>query len=115
MSDFQNAVRMAAEKTVIKMVSDGQWLQPNYEARFRVPVEWIAECWGLVDKDKLKAKVAALIENELAERMVATIAAELSTDMKQIMAVKERREMLRQIARANIDAIMNAAPKHNGE
>ena len=63
MSDFENAVKLAAENTVVKMVSDGQWLQPNYEARFKVPVEWIAECWNLVDKDNLKEKVAALIES----------------------------------------------------
>lgn len=40
--------------------------------------------------------------------MVNSIAAELATDIKQILSVKERREMLRGIAREHMDAVMKA-------
>ena len=68
----------------------------------------MAACWKLVDSDKVKQQVAALLEAELAERMVNSIAAELATDIKQILSVKERREMLRGIAREHMDAVMKA-------
>lgn len=108
MSDFDQQVKAAAEKAVLQFVSSGGWLQPNYESRLKIPVEWIADCWRLVDADRLKAQIAARLESELAERMVNHMAAELATDIKQILSVKERREMLRSLARQHMDAVMNA-------
>lgn len=107
-SDFEQAVKAAAEKAVLKFVQEGQWLQPNYESRLKVPADWVAECWQLVDRDKLKQKIAERLESELADRMVNQMAAELATDVKQILSVKERREMLRNLAREHMDAVMQA-------
>lgn len=108
MTDFEQQVKLAAEKAVLKFLGDGGWLMPNYEGRLKIPVEWIAECWRLVDADKLKAEVARRLESELADRMVNHMAAELATDIKQILSVKERREMLRGLARDHMDAMMQA-------
>ena len=108
MSEFEHAVKTAAERAVLTFVQDGGWLMPNYEGRMKVPVEWIAECWKLVDADKLKAKIAERLESELADRMVNHMAAELATDIKQILSVQERREMLRGLAREHMDEIMKA-------
>jgi hypothetical protein len=111
-SDFEQAVKTSAEKAVLKFVQDGQWLMPNYESRLKVPAEWIADCWRLVDSQKLKQQIAARLESELADRMVNHMAAELATDIKQILSVKERREMLRGIARDHMDAVMKAGASH---
>ena len=92
----------------MQFVQGGQWLQPNYESRFKIPVEWVADCWRLIDAEKLKQKIAERLESELAERMVNHMAAELATDIKQILSVKERREMLRGLARDHMDAVMKA-------
>jgi hypothetical protein len=108
MSDFEAQVKAAAEKAVLHHVSGGQWLLPNYESRLKVPAEWMAEMWRLVDSDKVRRQVAARIEDELAERMVNHIAAELATDIKQILSVKERREALRALAREHMDSVMKA-------
>ena len=108
MSDFEQAVKAAAEKAVLKAIQDGSWLMPNYENRLKIPVEWIAECWNLVDVNKLKVNIADRLERELADRMVNHMAAELATDIKQILSVSERREMLRGLARKHMDAIMAA-------
>lgn len=108
MSDFEQSVKTAAEKAVLKFVADGGWLMPNYESRLKVPVEWIADCWRLVDADKLKQQIAERLESELADRIVNRMAAELATDIKQILSVKERREMLRSLAREHMDALMRA-------
>lgn len=108
MTDFEKQVKEAAEKAVLQFLSSGGWLLPNYESRLKVPSEWVAECWRLVDADKVRAQVAARLESELADRMVNHMAAELATDIKQILSVKERREMLRGLARDHMDAVMKA-------
>lgn len=110
MTDFEMQVKAAAEKAMLQFVVGGGWLLPNYEARLKVPAEWVAECWKLIDADKVRAQVAARLESELAERMVNHMAAELATDIKQILSVKERREMLRGLARDHMDAVMKAGP-----
>lgn len=108
MSDFDAKVKAAAEQAVLQFISSGGWLLPNYEGRLKVPAEWVAECWRLVDADKVRAQLAARLEAELADRMVNHMAAELATDIKQILSVKERREMLRSLARQHMDAVMAA-------
>ena len=106
MENFEQAVKAAAEKAVLHFIQGGGWLLPNYESRFKVPAEWVTECWQLVDKDKLKQQIAARLESELADRMVNHIAAEMATDVKQILSVTERREMLRSIAREHMDSVL---------
>lgn len=111
MNDFEMKLKTAAEHSVLKIIADGGWIMPNYESRMKIPAEWIADCWKLVDADKLKAQIAARLESELADRMVNRMAEELTTDIKQILSVKERREMLRGLARDHMDAIMQAGSK----
>lgn len=108
MSDFEQALKTASEKAILKIVQDGNWILPNYDSRLKIPADWVAECWRLVDHEKLKAQVAERLERELADRMVNHMAAELATDIKQILSVQERREMLRNLARNHMDAIMKA-------
>ena len=111
MTDFENAVKNAAEKAVLQFIGSGGWLLPNYEGRLKIPAEWLADCWRLIDSDKLKRCIADRLESELADRMVNHMAAELATDIKQILSVNERREMLRGLAREHMDSIMKAGTK----
>jgi len=108
MTALEEQIKAAAEKAVLHHIGSGNWLMPNYESRLKVPAEWIADCWRLVDSEKLKRCIAERLELELAERMVNLMAAELATDIKQILSVKERREMLRGLARDHMDAVMKA-------
>ena len=112
MSDLDLRVKEAAEYAVLKFIGSGGWLLPNYESRLKIPAEWIADCWRLVDADRLKEQIAARLESELADRMVNHMAAELATDIKQILSVQERREMLRGLAREHMDAVMQAGAAH---
>ena len=111
MTIFEEQIKSAAEKAVLQFIGSGGWLLPNYESRLKIPAEWIADCWKLVDADKLKQEIATRLESELADRMVNHMAAELATDIKQILSVKERREMLRGLARDHMDAVMSAGSK----
>jgi hypothetical protein len=105
MTDFEMAVKTAAEKSVLKIISDGQWVAPDYANRFKLPADFVADVWKLVDADGLKRALATRLEAELADRIVTHMAAEISTDIKQLLSVKERREELRAMARKYIDEL----------
>lgn len=106
MTDFEQAVKAAAEKAVLKMISEGSWVAPDYNNRFKMPKEMMEDIWALVDQDRLKQKMAERIEEELADRIINLMAAEISTDVKQILSVKERRESLRNLARQHMEGLM---------
>lgn len=107
-TDFETAVKHAAERAVLKIISEGNWVQPDYGNRFQLPKEFMADIWQLVDHEKVKLAMVARIEAELADRIVNHLAAEMATDIKQILSDKERREALRAVARENIDRICKA-------
>lgn len=108
MSDFELAIKTAAEKAVLKMVLDGSWIAPDYSNRFKMPPEMLADVWRMIDQDRLKAALVVRIESELADRIVNMMAAEIATDVKQILSVQERRESIRHFARQHMDAIMGS-------
>lgn len=112
MSDFENAVKAAAEKAVLKIVSEGSWVQPDYANRVQLPKDFMADVWKMVDTEKIKKCLAARLESELADRLVNHMAAEIATDVKQLLSVTERREALRSIARAHMDAVLSLGGKN---
>lgn len=108
MDDISEAIKTAAEKSILKIVSDGSWIAPDYNNRVKLPSDFMDEVWRMVDREKVKKALAEKIEDQLAERMVNAMAAELATDIKQILSVTERREALRSLAREHMESIMKA-------
>lgn len=106
--DFESKLKSAAEASVLRIISEGGWVQPDYANRFKLPADFMAGVWELVDQQKLREQLARRLEAELADRMINHMAAELATDIKQILSVQERREALRSLARAHMDSIMKA-------
>ncbi len=106
MSEFEAAVKQAAEQAIMKSVKQGDWININYADRAKLPTSFMQQIWDLVDQEKLKTLLAERLEQELVDRIVNHIAAELATDIKQILSVKERREAIRSIARSHFDDIM---------
>lgn len=111
MSDLEQAIKTAAEKSILKMVADGAWYANDYNNRVKLPADFMAQVWALVDTKKVQAAMAARLESELADRIVNALAAEMATDIKQILSVTERREALRQVARNHVERIMTISPK----
>lgn len=106
MADFETQVKQLAEKAVLSMFAKAEnWLQPDYNNRVKIPASLMAEVWSLVNVEKIKKQMAARLEQELADRIVNHMAAELATDVKQILSVAERREALRAVCRENMDRI----------
>ena len=102
MSDFENAIKRAAESSLLKIISEGQWIAPDYANRFKIPGDLMARVYALVDTDAVCSRMAERLNEELADRIVNHLAAEISADVKQILSNKERREALRSIARQHI-------------
>lgn len=108
MDDFSKAIKTAMEKTILKSITSGELVAIPYDARAKLPSNFMDGVWELVDLDGVKKQLALRLEEELANRIVNHMAAEIATDIKQILSVKERREALRAVARDNIDKIMSA-------
>jgi hypothetical protein len=105
MSPFEEALKQAAERSLLKVVMEGSWIQPSYEHRFKIPADLMQDIYALVDRDALKAAIGKRLEEELADRVVNLLAAEIATDVKQILSVKERREAIREVARQHLSGI----------
>lgn len=103
--DFAGQLRVAAERSVLKIIEEGQWIAPDYANRFKLPPEFLAGVWQMVDQDALRRQLAERLERELADRIVNHMAAEIATDVKQLLSDKERRESLRAFARKHLDEI----------
>jgi hypothetical protein len=106
MSDIEQAIKVAAEKAVLHFVSEGGWVMPDYNSRIKLPPDFMQDIWNMVDREKIKKAMAHRLEEELADRIVNHMAAEIATDIKQILSVQERREKLRAIVREHMDEIV---------
>lgn len=106
MTKIEQQLKDAAEKSILKIITEGGWIQPDYANRIQLPRDLMNDVWEMVDRDALKQRLKERIEQELADRIVNHIAAELATDIKQILSVTERREAIRALARGHMDAIM---------
>jgi len=108
MTTLEEQIKDAAEKTVIKIIASGEWIGPEYNNRFKIPHSFLAEVWDMVDHEKVKVFLKERIERELADRIINHLAAEMATDIKQLLSNQERREALRAVARENLDRITGA-------
>lgn len=105
MKSFEEEIRIAAQKSIVKQIQQGDWLKSSYNDRVEIPPSYLMEIWNLVDHKKVKENLASRIEQELADRIVNHMAAEMATDIKQILGIPERREAIRSLARENLDRI----------
>lgn len=108
MSEFEAKVKEAAERAVLKILMEGSWITPDYNSRFKIPTDMLADVWKMVDVEAVKRRMAIRLQEELADRVVNHMAAEIATDVKQILSVQERREALRAVVRENLDRITKA-------
>lgn len=112
MSNLEQSIKTAAEQAVLKVIAEGSWIGPDYSNRFKIPASMLADVWALVDVEQIKARMAERLQAELAERIVNHMAAEIATDVKQILSVKERREALRSMAREYMETVMKGGLHH---
>lgn len=93
------------ELSIRKQIQDTKLVNIPYSGMITVPQDFIQDVWDSMDKESIKQKLADRLESELVDRIVNHMAAEISTDIKQVLSVKERREAIRSVCRDNIDSI----------
>jgi len=108
MNSISEQIQIQAEKSILTLISSGNWLQANCQDRVKLPSDFMEQVWRIVDQEKVKQQLANRLEEELANRIVNHMAAELATDIKQILSVSERREACRALARNHMAEIMAA-------
>jgi len=111
---FTNELMVGLKKSILKIVTSGDMILPDYENRLKIPKEYIMDVWDMVDHEKVKQEMTAIIEKDLAKRIMNHLATEMATDMKQLLSDKERRESLRNVARDNLHKICNPLGTING-
>ena len=85
----------------------------RHDDKFKIPQDFIQQAWRLIDKDGLLKTLSDRLESELVDRLVNAMAAEIATDIKQILSVKERREAVRSVVRENIDTLTKVGVASN--
>ena len=99
---FEEKIHKLAEESVIKIAENGDWFTISYENRVKLPPELYRDVWNMLDVEEIKRKLKTRIEQELADRLVNNIAAELSSDIKALLSNKERRDEIREIANKHL-------------
>ena len=105
MKDFEQDLMNSVKCALTKQINNTNFIAIHHDDRMRLPEDFIQKAWGLVDQDELLKKLTARLENELVDRLVNQMAAELASDIKQVLSVKERREAVRSVVRENIDTL----------
>lgn len=106
MSDFESRVKEAAENSLLRLLENpNNWHVQPADKHIKVPPGLMNEVWQMVDFQKVKAAMADLIQQQLAERIVNHMAAEIANDIKKVLSDPERREAIRAVCRENIDRL----------
>lgn len=97
----------AFEESLVKMIREGALLQPDYANRIKIDAAFVKEVYNQIDFNGVMAKLKPMLEERCAELILAAMATEITSDVKQLLSHKERREMLRSIVRENMDRLMS--------
>lgn len=102
MSTFAKQVQQAVENTIVKTITEANWLQVDYAQRLRVPMAMLEECYEAIDMARVKARLVDRLEDKLADKIFNALATEIATDVKSIMSNSELRESCRAILRQHM-------------
>lgn len=106
MSQFDKQVKDLAEKAILKIFKEGNWVKPDFNNRVQLDSDFMQEAWGMVDKDKIREQLKILLEKELAQRIVNHMAAEIGTDVKKVLNREGIRERIRTVVEDNFKDLM---------
>ena len=97
--------------SIVNQIRGAKLVQIPYSGLFKLPESFISDAWHLVDHEALKREISTRLEQELADRIVNHMAAEIATDIKSVLSIKERREAIRAVCRDNIEALTGGCGK----
>ena len=102
MSDFEKHVLSAVENAIVNHLEKGSWIDWQNRERIRIDPAILRVAYDSVDMGRVLARVRDGIEVHIADKILASMATEIATDVKQIMGNKELREDLRSHLRSHM-------------
>lgn len=67
---------------VLKIVAEGDWIEPRYENRLRLPDGFVKEVWQRLDKNRIHELIAKEVENRLAEKLATYMMQEFAGEIR---------------------------------
>ena len=106
MKNLEEMLLKLISQSLERQVRDTDLISIRHDDKFKLPQDFIEKAWELVDHTSLLKKMSERLEDQLVDRLVNAMAAEIATDIKQVLSVKERRENIRYLVRNNIDSLV---------
>jgi hypothetical protein len=105
---FDEDIQQAVRHSITKMISSGEWLKLDYNAKLPIDNAFLRRVHSSVNMDNVLAKLTDKIEERIADAIFNAMATEIATDVKKIMSNTELREDLRATLRAKMRAANSA-------
>jgi hypothetical protein len=96
-------IQQAVENAFIKIIPDA--LKINYDSKIDVSPEF-KKAYAKINFEKVHARITALLEEELAQKIVNKVITEMGTDIKTLMSNATVRDDLRFLLRKGVESIM---------
>lgn len=110
-------IQQAVENAMIKAIQSGDLFKIEYNSRIDIAHE-LRKAYERIDYKRVYERITALLEEELAQKIVNKIVTEMGTDIKQLMCNATVRDDFRYLMRKGVEEIMQkvkSAPQDTKE
>jgi hypothetical protein len=104
----------AMEDSLVAMIRKGDWILPAYESRIKVNMSTLRIVYDGIDMNRVLRLVQGKVEEHVADKILASLATELATDVKQVMTNRELREDVRAVIRSKFRELAAATHEKEG-
>lgn len=108
---FEQDVIQAAQASIIKLISSGDWLKMDYGSKIELPRDMMRSVYSGLDMDLIRQRVKEACEQRVADAVIHAMATEIATDAKKILSNAEIREDVRAFLRAKMREAVTAIAK----
>ena len=98
-------IHQELENGIVKSIKKGDVFKIPYASQIDISPE-MKQAYANIDFAKVYVEITALLEKELAQKVVNKIITEMGTDIKKLMSHNEIREDFKYLMRKGVDAIM---------
>lgn len=108
---FSDQALQAVEQSFLKLLRSGEWIKVGYDQKIQIDPAMLRGLYASIDMDRVKALLLPMLERQVADQIMASMATEIGSDVKKIMCNAELREDLRSVIREKIREAAKAVGK----
>ena len=105
---FEEKLAEHVHNGVLNMARAGEFTKIEYNNKLSIPESFVRAIWERVDQESLVDECAKILREKTARSLMESISAEISTDIKKLLANNGRREEIRAIARTYLDSLIDS-------